>query len=261
MKGRSRPAELLPPPYALSFSPSRRPSCPVVPGCLGHRALHRRLQTHGKLSLLCNPRHDGHRFYLDNGLFLCCSTPLWLVQVSRRMLSSSPSCSATTPAGQEMHSWLRRETRWAPGERGNGASQNRIKLPAVSLTVAWNPLTKGSASPAAAALHAPLVFCGERGASTGTARLTHAVKSPPLSADHKEGLDDLASRQGCSGEANLAVLASCHPSIAPRSPAAPFPAPLPRCPREPVCAAPSTAAQFSPPQQMPPSNNRVNAGW
>lgn len=83
MKGRPSQEELSSSLDPLSFPPSCRPGCPLVPGGLGHRALHRCLQAHGKLPLLCHPRHDGHRFHLGHGLLLCCSTPLWLVQVSR----------------------------------------------------------------------------------------------------------------------------------------------------------------------------------
>jgi len=113
----------------LSFSPSCRPSRPVVPGCLGHRALHRRLQTHGKLPLLLKPRHDGHCFYLGNGPFLCRSTSLRLVQVSGRMLSGSPGCCANSTARQEMHSWLRREDPWAPGKKGRTEMGPQLSAP------------------------------------------------------------------------------------------------------------------------------------
>lgn len=89
-KGRSSPEQLLPPPYTLLSSPSCRSSRSVVPGRLGHRALHCRLQTHGKLPLLRIPRHDGHRFHLDNGLFLRRSPTLRLVQVGARVLSKHP---------------------------------------------------------------------------------------------------------------------------------------------------------------------------
>lgn len=106
------------PPYTLLSSPSCRSSRSVVPGRLGHRALHCRLQTHGKLPLLRIPRHDGHCFHLDNGLFLRRSPTLRLVQVGARVLSTTPAAQQT-PQGQETRLGLRPDT--GLQVRGNGA--------------------------------------------------------------------------------------------------------------------------------------------
>lgn len=138
-------------------------------------------------------------------------------------------------------------------------SRNRNGTSAVSLTMAWCPLTRGSHRLSifcCNTLHAAFMFCRERGASTGTARFTRAVKSPFFPADHKERLDDQPSRLW---GANLALLRCCHPSFAPGSPAAPFPAPLPRSPPEPICPAPGAQHVSTPHRQIPPNKTRANA--